>query len=54
MPARYLILGAVLSLMAAWPGPGAMARGCDPDCQKELREKVLRDLKAFNAGARRA
>lgn len=51
---KALLLGGMLSLVAGGFGTVAVAQDCDAACQSDLREKVLRDLKALNDGERMA
>ena len=50
MVRRPILFAALLWLVIAAPGPAAAAQECDAACLSDLREKVIRDLRALNDG----
>ncbi|SIO34053.1 hypothetical protein SAMN05444722_1533 [Rhodovulum sp. ES.010] len=50
MGGRAIIVGALVALVLVGAEAQGAAPECDAECQRDLREKILRDLRALNDG----
>lgn len=47
---RSVLFGGVLSLVGATLAPAASADECDAACKQDLRERIIREIRALNDG----